>query len=356
MFIFVFCYSLCRRAINVGIGAAVTALIMVVAHTSVYAQTNLPSYSGHCYSVQAAQSQWQSIIIPHNAPNNTAVGNWFSLPVHSWNCTFTRTNTTSPNTRNANITPGISPVGTITVDGKSYSVYPISSSLGYVAQWSIGGCYTSQTTWAPMGSAGRTCSLPIGAIGQPTYSSVHVSLQVRLVKRANLSPGAQTTTFQVASLRIHPFNAQPYTDGYHYPYAYVQYTVQGPPPPPTCNVSAQPTFINLGSVTPSQIPFVNSGANQQPFNFMLQCTAGTGQVKYRLESYPTAYTLTNNVLPNAASGPAYGVGIQILNSPPIYQAGTAALAVRITCRWRRASCAPATPSTRATSVRKCDCW
>jgi len=310
---FLFLRSMRRGLNSISIHIAAIALVMVAAHTSAHAQANIPSYSASCGQIPAGSSQWQSFTVPPNLGNNQVFGNWFSIPVHSWNCTLTRTRATGGNTRNFNVifSTGNNTGTTINVDGSSYRVYSISQSLGYIVRWQIGGCNQS-LNWISIGNITRSCALPLASqIGQSSYATVHVNLQVRMVKRANIPSGTNSTTFPIATLRIESVNASPGTTAYHYPQAYVQYTG---PSPTTCTVFAQPSSLNLGSVIPPQIPFVNSNANWQPFSFQVQCTAGTGTPRYYLESHPTPYSLTNNVLPNTASSAAYGVGIQILNS------------------------------------------
>jgi len=302
------------HAFNIGI--IFMALVSATTHVSVKAQGIGPGPSANCTAQQSSvPTTYQNITVPGNVANGTPVTDWFPLSSHQWKC---------------NVNGGVMGGGSFsfitraTPSGFSDSspsfggsrVYHINNHLGYQVRWRVitttatGGFASCNAGVSGINSSvnqeeSRTvCS--VGSPGGQTMSgTMTLYFDARMVKIGNIPSGTYgTVNFSLSNVRLH---------GTYTGVSSAQVTYQAAPPT-TCNVSAQPSFLNLGSVTPPQIPFVNSSANPQPFNFVLQCTAGSGTPKYILESHPTPYTLTNNVLPNTANGAAYGVGIQIRNS------------------------------------------
>jgi len=308
-----------RLPYGINIGMVLSVIFLVTAHVSVRAQGHGTPPKVSCVLQQSSNStSYQNIAIPYNASNGTEVSDWFTLASHSWGCSIHK-GVAYPGTSFSFIskaTPSGNSLG-------SNATYKINNQLGYKVQWRA-----VVTPTAPSSSTFKVCAFSfasitssanqeasktlctinssiIDALNGIISANITIEFRAKIVKIGNLSPGASgNVSFSLSNVKLR--------DNYSgSSSAQVTYTVTGPP---TCTVSAHPSFINLGSVTSPQLPQNGSGTNPQGFGFNLSCTPGIGTVKYRLEDYPTGTNPSNNVLKNTASWPATGVGIQIRNA------------------------------------------
>jgi len=283
------------------IGVVLAAFVMMAVHTSANAQ--FPSLN--CNNLYLSGfTAYKSFALDPNLPNGAVVVDWFDLASHGRKCDSYKTSFTF----SVLFRPtGLSPSGSGT--------YRLNDYLGYQLQW--------KTDSSQSGSGQVFCDKPWTSVTTPVNNSANITIcsanplgtksvtvtvkfRARIVKIGNVPSNASSGTLNFAAANVR-FGAVYAGESP----AQINYTL---PPPPSCNVSAQPSFINLGSVTPPQIPSVGSATSPQPFSFILSCTPGRGAVKYRLEDYPTRAAPSNNVLRNTASWAAAGVGIQILNA------------------------------------------
>jgi len=296
----------------------------------------------HCLIKPSAPFPIHAFEIPDdivNAENNPypafkiPFGPWIPVAKIYWECSFSFSLDDPGANVNEEQTVGVffdkNPVSDAV--GELSSVFATGvPGLGYFLRASVEGCNMGgdAASWFQLGGsysnpASKDCIVKLirkntwGYEYYPFDISVNLEIQMLRYDIHNThfpkipNSGQNLFALNISSVYLNSPSAYATYVATQTPVVYMQYTMSGPP---SCTTSVHPVIVNLGSITASQIPNIGDGAGQQPFSFVLSCTPGSGTVKYRLESHPNAVALSNNVLPNIASNPAIGAGIQIRNA------------------------------------------